>query len=73
MEIRPVGPAGASSARAAMMEVWRMSMTQRMQHDLQQRISGRQCKEKQQPKKVEPAARVEISQQAREVTKQQRP
>lgn len=71
MEIRPVGPAGASSARAAMMEVWQMSMTQRMQHDLQQRISGRQCKEKQQPKKVEPAAHVVISQQAWEAAKKQ--
>jgi hypothetical protein len=69
MEIRPVGPAGSSTARSAMMEIWRMSMTQRIQHEMQQRVSGREHKKE--PRKVEPAVRVEISQQAREVAKKQ--
>lgn len=69
MSISAVGPAGASSARSALMEIWRMSMTQRIQHELQQRVSGRE--QKQEPRKVEPAVRVEISHQAREVAKKQ--
>jgi len=69
MKVGAVSPAGTSTAGAEMMAIWRMSMTQRCQHELQQRVSGRE--QKQEPRKIEPAVRVEISQQAREVAKKQ--
>lgn len=61
MKIQSVGSAESSGARNVMMELWRMTMTQRMQHDLQQRVSGRTPE----PRKVEPAVKVEISDSAR--------
>lgn len=69
MKVGAVSPAGASGARSAMMEIWRMSMTQRIRHDMQQRVSGHEHKKA--PRKVEPAVRVDISQQAKEVAKKQ--
>lgn len=69
MKISPVGSVDSSTARSATMEIWRMSMTQRMRHDMQQKVSGPEHKKE--PRKVEPAVRVEISQQAREVAKKQ--
>lgn len=63
MKVQSVGSADSSGARNVMMELWRMTMTQRMQHDLQQRVSGR--KSDPEPRKVEPAVKVEISDSSR--------
>lgn len=65
MRVESVGSAAASHARSAMMEVWRMTMTQRIQKDTHDRISGRAPVERE--RKVEPAVRVEISKQARKL------
>ena len=63
MKVNAVGTADSSSARNVMMELWRMTMTQRVQHDLQQRVSGRKADPE--PRRVEPAVKVEISDSAR--------
>lgn len=65
MRVESVGSAAASQTRSILMETWRMTMTQRIQKDTQDRISGRAPAERE--RKVEPAVRVEISKQARKL------
>ena len=65
MRVESVGSAAASHARSVLMETWRMTMTQRIQKDTHDRISGRAPVERE--RKVEPAVRVEISKQARKL------
>ena len=90
MEISPVSPAAASNVKSAMMEIWRISMSQRLAHDTQQRVNGQsRChsqdimvnsigseniharRDLDRPRQVEPAVRVNISQQAWEAAKKQ--
>jgi len=63
MKVHSVGSVDSSNTRNVMMELWRMTMTQRVQHDLQQRVSGRKVDPE--PRRVEPAVKVEISDSAR--------
>ncbi len=64
MRVESVGSAAASSARQVGMEMWRMSMTQRLNTELQQRVSGR-GQDPNKPRKVEPAVKIEISDEVR--------
>lgn len=63
MKVQSVGSVDSSSTRNVMMELWRMTMTQRVQHELQERVSGRKVDPE--PRRVEPAVKVEISDSAR--------
>ena len=63
MKVHSVGSVDSSNTRNVMMELWRMTMTERVQHDLQQRVSGRKVDPE--PRRVEPAVKVEISDSAR--------
>lgn len=65
VRVESVGSAAASQARSVLMETWRMTMTQRIQKDTHDRISGRAPVERE--RKVEPAVRVEISKEARKI------
>jgi len=67
MRVEAVGSATASSARQVGMEMWRMSMTQRLIMDMRHRING-QTPERLEPRRVEPAVKVEISEQARRLS-----
>lgn len=67
MRVEAVGNSAASSARQVGMEMWRMSMTQRLMMDMRHRING-QTPERLEPRKVEPAVRIEISKQARRLS-----
>ena len=66
MSISPISPisnAGLSSARILGLELWRLSMTQRVQLEIQDRISGR--KHYPNPEiRVQPAVVLNISQEA---------
>ena len=64
MRVEAVGSAAASRAREVGMEMWRQSLTQRVQAELRERITGRGSDRKE-PRKVEPAVRIDISEQAR--------
>ncbi|NBU73026.1 MAG: hypothetical protein EBS53_16565 [Bacteroidetes bacterium] len=64
MRVEAVGSAAASSARQVGMEMWRMSMTQRLNTELQQRVSGR-GQDPNKARRVEPAVKVEISDEVR--------
>ena len=70
MKVQAVQSASASSAREVGMEMWRMSMTQRLSADMRERITGRGSDRKE-PRRVEPAVRIDISEQARRVAKEQ--
>lgn len=63
MTVKPIESTAASGAGSAMLELWRMTMTQRCQHDLRQKIIGKGSDSN--LRKVEPAVRVEIFQEAR--------
>lgn len=65
MKVESVGSAAASHARSTMTEIWRMSMSQRFHKEIQDRVSGRTHEPRE--RKVEPAARVEISKEARKL------
>ena len=65
MEIQAVGPASTSSARSVMMEIWRMSMVQRTQLELRQRIFGQKTERCDEQRKVDPAVRILISPDAK--------
>ena len=64
MKVGAVDSAAASSARQVGMEMWHMSMTQRLNTELQQRVSGR-GRDPNKPRRVEPAVKIEISDKAR--------
>lgn len=68
MRVDPVSSTASSTARTEMLAVWRMSMTQRLSREMSERISGHRDHNSK-PIRIEPAARVEISQQAWEVAK----
>ena len=70
MRVDSVSSTASSTARSEMMEVWRMSMTSRLAREMSERIGGHRDHNSK-PIKVEPAARVEIAQQAWEVAKKQ--
>ena len=70
MKVQAVQSASASSAREVGMEMWRMSMTQRLSTDMRERITGR-GQDRKEPRRVEPAVRIDISEQARRVAKEQ--
>lgn len=63
-KVSAISSAAGSSARNQMMEVWRMSMMQKVQKELRNRITGRSPEPKE-PKRVEPAVRVDISSESR--------
>lgn len=65
--VSAVSSAAGSSARNQMMEVWRMSMMQKVQKEMQDRITGRNP-EPRETRRVEPAVRVEISSEARRLS-----
>ena len=65
-KVSAVSSAAGSSARAHMMEVWRMSMTSRLSREMTERISGHRDHNSK-PIRVEPAARVEISPEAKKL------
>lgn len=65
MRVERVGSVDSSTARNSMMEVWLMSVSQRFHKDIQDRISGTSHEPRE--RKVEPAARVEISKEARKL------
>jgi hypothetical protein len=64
VKVGAVDSAVASSARQVGMEMWRMSMTQRLNTELQQRVSGR-GQDPNKPRRVEPAVKIEISDEVR--------
>lgn len=68
MRVEAVGSATTSSAGSAMMEMWRMSISQRMNVEMSQRVSGQSPERFKEPRKVEPAVRIEISEQARKLS-----
>lgn len=68
MRVEAVGSTAASSARSVAMEIWRMSIGQRMDLERSQRVSG-QDPNRFKERRVEPAARVEISSEARHASK----
>ena len=70
MRVEAVGSAAASRAREVGMEMWRMSMTQRLNTDMRERITGR-GQDRKEPRRVEPAVRIDISEQSRRVAKEQ--
>jgi hypothetical protein len=51
-----------------MMEMWRMSISQRMNIEMSQRVSGQSQERFKEPRKVEPAVKVEISAEARKLS-----
>ena len=69
MRVDPVSSTASSSTRMEMLEVWRMSMTQRMYREMTDRVSGHRDHNSR-PVRVEPAVHVVISQQAWEAAKQ---
>jgi hypothetical protein len=68
MRVEAVGSSAASSAGSAMMEMWRMSISQRMNIEMSQRVSGQSQERFKEPRKVEPAVKVEISAEARKLS-----
>ena len=70
MRVEAVGSAAASSAGSAMMEMWRMSISQRMNVEMSQRVSGQSPEKFKEPRRVEPAVKVEISAEARRMKEQ---
>ena len=64
MRVESVGSAAGSSARDVGMEIWRMTMIQKINTEMQQRISGREP-ERLTPRRVEPAVKIEISDEVR--------
>lgn len=88
MKISLVGSSAGSATRQIMMEIWRMSMTQRLMQDTKNRVNGQtryhsqdimvnsigseHVHSRHRPPSVlpvEPAVRVVISQQTRDVAK----
>jgi len=67
MRVEAVGNSAASSAGSVMMEMWRMSISQRMNVEMSQRVSG-QGQERVKERKVEPAVKIEISAGARKLS-----
>ena len=65
MSISAVGPAGASSARSALMEIWRMSMTQRAQLEMRERSTQPRPEKREKPRQVDPAVQILISPSAK--------
>jgi hypothetical protein len=69
MAISTVGPAGASSARSELMEIWRMSMTQRLQLDMRERSHRPRTEQNEKPRQVDPAVKILISPSAKLMAK----
>ena len=67
MRVESVGSADGSTARQIGLEIWRTSMSQKVSREVEQRISGREP-ERLEPRRVEPAVKIEISDRALQLT-----
>ena len=63
--VSSVNPVSSVSTHNVGMEVWRMTMTQRISQEMRDRVAGKQHNKE--PRKVDPAVKVTISPEARKI------